>query len=197
MMTFVLVPAKVAGEIKADAWSLNGRYTITGSWSKSENGVIQIAFKMTLLTGYWDPEFFSGHFDPERDALTGMWGYSADLESSTNKMECRRMAPRYLAVYPNMKELSENRPHALWRFAITAVQNDIRRDQWSWSYFLQRRKDRENIVPLLVRDRHFGPPLRSEDIQTLSEIILRLTSSDACFYSAKASHIRAHTSVHE
>jgi hypothetical protein len=197
MMTFVLVPAKGVREIKANAWSLKGRYTVTGSWSEGENGMIEIKLKMTFLTASWDPKFFNGHFDTERDALTGMWGYSADLGASENKMECRRIVPRYLAVYPDMRELSENKPRGLWKFAIAAVQIDIRRDQWSWSYFSRRRNDRESIVPIIVRSRYFGPPIGNEDTQTFYAIVPRLTSADACFYCAKASHIRAHTWVHE
>jgi hypothetical protein len=196
MMTFVLIPAKGEQQIKADAWSINGRYTITGSWSE-DNGVIHIKLKMTFLAAAWDPKFFSGYFDSERDALTGVWGSSGELESSTDKMECRRIAPRYLAVYPHIKELSDNKPLALWKFAITAIRNDIRRDHWSWAHFSQRRDVRKKIVPLLVRSRHFGPPLSEKDTQTLHEIIPGLTSADACFCDSKANHIRAHTWVHE
>lgn len=198
MMTFLLVPAKGEQKIEADAWSHRGRYGITGSWSKSKNGVIQIKLKLSFLAASWPPKFFDGHFDPERDALTGVWGVSAELERSTKgKMECRRIPPRYLTLYPNLKELSDDKPLSLWRFAISAVRNDIRRDYWSWSCFSQRRDDRESVTPLLVRSRYFGPPLIGKDIQTLGAILPRLTSMDACFYSSKANLIRAHTWVHE
>ena len=196
MMTFVLMPAKGEQELKADAWSINGCYAITGSWSKEENGVIYIKLKMTYPSGDWAPKFFNGHFDSERDALTGVWGNSAELESFTDKMECCRIAPRYLTIYPNIKELSDDRPRALWRFAIAAVRSDVRCNYWPWTYFSRRRDDRESIVPLLVRSRYFGPPLGNEDTQTLHAILPRLTSTDACFYASKANHIRAHTWIH-
>jgi hypothetical protein len=196
MMTFALTPAKGEQQIKADALSINGRYAITGSWSKDDNGMIHIKLKMTFLAGDWDPKFFNGYFDSERDALTGVWGHSAELESSTDKMECRRIAPSYLTVYPNIKELSSNKPRALWKFAIAAVRNDVRCSHWPWTHFSQRRDDRESVVPLLVRSCYFGPPLRDEDTQTLHAIIPRLTSVDACFYASKADHIRAHTWIH-
>jgi len=196
MMTFILVPAEGEQEIKADAWSLKGRYTITGSWSKGENGVIEIKLKMSFPAGVWSQKYFSGHFDAERDALTGVWGYYSFLESSTSKMECRRIVPRYLTVYPNINELSDNKPRSLWRFAIAAVRNDVRRDHWSWTYFSQRRDDRESMIPLLVRHRSFGLSLSAEENQTLYGIPPRLTSTDACFYSSSADHIRAGTWVH-
>lgn len=200
MMTFVLVPATRKGdqEIEADAWSLKGRYKITGSWSKGENGLIEIKLKMSFPTGFWVPKVFKGHFDAERDALTGVWDYySSDLESSTYKMECRRIAPHYLAVYPNISELADNKPRSLWRFAIAAVRNDVRRDRWSWTYFSQRRDDRKTLIPLLVRSRYFGPQLTEEEYKIEYAIPPRLTSTDACFYGSSAYYIRAHTWVHE
>jgi len=198
MMTFVLVPAEGDQEIKADAWSLEGRFSVTGSWFQGENGMIEIKLKMSFPAEFWPPKFFSGHFDAERDALTGVWGYSSELESPPFKiMECRRIAPRHLTVYPNINELSDNKPRSLWRFAIAAVRNDVRCDHWSWTYFSQRRDDRESMIPLLVRHRYFGLPLSAEENQTLYGITPRLTSTDACFYDFKANHIRAHTWVHE
>jgi hypothetical protein len=196
MMTFVLVPAEGEGDFKAGAWSVRGRQTIAGSWSKSEDDVMQIVFKISFPSGIWAPIYFNGHFDPERDALTGVWGPSTELESSFGKMEFRRIPPCYLAVYPSIKELRDNKPRALWKFAIAAVRNDIRRDHWAWSYFEQRRNDRNTVVSLLVRDRWFGLPLSDEETGTLDTITLRLVPSDACFYDSKVDHIRACACLH-
>jgi hypothetical protein len=196
MMTFTLVPAKGERDFQADGWSVRGRQTIAGSWSKGEDDIVQIKFKISFSSGIWAPNYFIGHFDPERDALTGVWGATAELESSSGKMEFRRIPPRYLTVYPSIKELSDNKPRALWRFAISAVRNDIRRDHWAWSYFEQRRNDRKTGVSLLVRHRWFGLPLNDEETETLFAIIRRMLPSDACFYDSKVDHIRAHTRVH-
>src|ERR1700748_319222 len=61
-----------------------------------------------------------------RHALTGVWGRSAEPESCLGLLEFRRILPRRLTVYPSIKELSDNKPRALWKFAIAAVRNDIR-----------------------------------------------------------------------
>jgi hypothetical protein len=182
MTTFILVPE---GErnFKADAWSLKGRQTITGSWSKGEDDVLQIKFKMLFSGVFW--------------ALTGVWGFSAGLESSVGKMEFRRIPAHYLSVYPCIKELRDNKPRALWRFAITAVRNDVRRDRWSWSYFLQRRDDRKAVIPLLVRSRWFGTPLSDEEVETVCAIARRLIPADAFFCDSQVDRIRAYTWVHE
>jgi hypothetical protein len=85
----------------------------------------------------------------------------------------------------------------LWKFAIAAVRNDVRRDHWTWSYFSQRRNDRQAVISLLVRSRWFGPPLSSEETETLHAITRRLIPDDAYFYDSKVDHIRAYTRVHE
>jgi hypothetical protein len=194
MMTFILVPAEHEGDFKADVWSLRGRQTIAGSCSKGEDDVTKVKLRIPP-SEQWAPLYFNGHFDRERDALTGVWGPS--LEFTMGKMEFRRILPLYLTVYPSIKELSDDKPRALWRFAIAAVRNDIRRDRWAWSYFSQRRTDRRAVVSLLVRYRWFGPRLSAEESGTLSAISRRLMPGDACFYDSKVDHIRGCTSIHE
>jgi hypothetical protein len=195
MMTFVIEPADGEHDFKADAWSNRGRYTITGSWETKE--VMQVKFKMSFPDEFWAAVFFNGHFNPDRDALTGVWGSSADPDISTGQMEFRRIQPWYLTVYPSIKDLSDNKARALWKFAIAAVRNDIRRDRWSWSYFSQRRDDRETVIALTVRYLYFGTPPDDEEIQRLCAAAQRLTPADACFYRSQINRIRASTWVHE
>ena len=197
MMTFVLEPADGEHEFKANAWSIRGRFTITGSWSKGENDITQIKFKMTFQkfqSVSWSA-FFNGQFDAERNALTGVWGHSADPENSIGLMEFRRITPRYLTVYPSIKELSDNKSLSLWRFAIAAVRNDVRRERWSWSYFARRQKDREAVISLAIRYWYFGTPVNHED-QPYTAAAQRLTAADARFYFSKIVRTFAYARVH-
>lgn len=199
MMTFDLTRGEGERGLKTEVWSLKGHQTIPGSWSKGEDNIMQIKFKykVPFSSSVWTPVFVNVRFDRERDALTGVWGLSTDLESPWGKIEFRRIPPRYLVVYPSIKELSDDKPRALWRFAIAAVRNDIRRSRWTWPYFSERRDDRKTITSLLIRDRWFGPPLSSEEIWTLYTITQKLTPGDACFYGSIVDHVRAYTCVHE
>jgi hypothetical protein len=203
MMTFVLESGDDEQAIKANAWSNRGRFPISGSWSKDENDVMLINFKMSFperywmfAFPYWDPVCFKGSFDLEHHALRGTWSYLSDPEKPCGPMEFRRIAPRYLTVYPSIKELADNKPRALWRFAIAAVLNDIRRGRWSWSYFSQRRDDRETVISLTSRYGQFGKLLDEEDMERLCIAAQRLTPADACFYSSLFNRRQAKTRLH-
>lgn len=199
MKTLVLEPADGDHGFKGNGWSDSGRHAITGSWFKGENDVMKVKFKMTYQIKS-SLVFFDGRFDAERDALTGFWGLSAaeaETESgSSGRMEFRRIPPLYLTVYPSIKELSDDKSRALWRFAIAAVRNDVRRERWSWTYFAQRRDDRETVLSLGIRYLHFGKPLGGDETQRFLGASQRLTSADACFYNSKIDRIRANTWVH-
>jgi len=201
MMTLVLKPAEGERDFQGNGWSIRGRLNITGSWSMGENNVMNVKFKITSTLSpivSWITDFFNGHFDPERDALTSVWGSSDDPESSirVGPLEFRRILPRYLVMYPSIKELSDNKSRALWRFAIAAVRSDIRRQRYSWSYFSQRRDDGKVVVTLMTRYLFFGNPLDTEEVRTLRVASQRLTPASACFYSSMVYRKRGHTLMH-
>jgi hypothetical protein len=197
MVTLVLEPAEDEHGLKANAWSNRGRHTVTGSWSQGNEDILQIKLEMTFPNTFWIPICFDGHFDLKRNALTGCYkDMSDDPDISSGKMEFRRIPPCYLAVYPSIEDLSQNKPRALWKFAIAAVRNDIRRDSWSWSFFSQRQDDRECVISLTIRSLSFGKPTDDEEDAKLCTAVQRLTPADACFYNSMIDHIRAHTWVH-
>jgi hypothetical protein len=202
MISFLLEPADGEHEFKANAWSIRGPFTITGSWSENENenDITEVKFKMTFQqfqSESWSA-FFDGRFLADRDALTGVWGFSAesDLENSRGGMVFRRIPPHYLTVYPSIKELLDNKARALWRFAIAAVCDDVRRTRWSWSYFAQRRKDRQIVLSLGLRDWFFGTPLNDEESVAYRAAAMRLTAADACFYISRISCTAAYAQIH-
>jgi hypothetical protein len=199
MITLVLVPADGEDGVKANGWFSNGRCAVTGSWSKDENGVVKINFKMTFDDVSLYSVFFNGQFDTEHDALTGKWDYLAEDTETDYPMgviEFRRIPPYYLSLYPPIQELSDDKPRVLWKFAIAAVRNDIRREHWSRSYFSQRRDDRETLIPLLIRSPYSGRRLTWEERMALTAILQRLTPADAFFYHSKADLMRAKICIH-
>jgi len=196
MSTIVLEPGDDEEDIRGKGWSCRRRFKVNGSWSKGEHDIIQVGFKMSSFeTAYVDPFFFNGRFDPERDALTGVWRMS-ELKTPIGPMEFRRIPPHYLTAYPTIKDLTDDKPRALWKFAIAAVRNDIDRESWSWSYFSQRRDDRNTILSLATRYYDFGTPLSAEEINRMIATSKRPTSADACFYGSRSGYRRDYTWVH-
>ena len=196
MITLVIEPAEGEQDFKANAWSVRGRFTITGSWSKGENDITQIKFKTAFPNANWVDVYFNGRFDLERNALTGVWGYTSDPGYSMGEMEFRRIPPRYLTVYPSIKDLSDNKCRSLWKFAIAAVRKDVRREHCPWSYFAQRRDDRETVVSLSIRNLFGGEPLSDEETATHCRAMQELTAADACFLGSMINCKRAYTVIH-
>lgn len=196
MMTIVLEPADGEQGIGGSAWSSLGRSEISGSWSKGESGTIELKFKISSVdTTYSPPFYLNSCFDSERNTLTGVWGTS-EIQTSLGKTKFHRISPHHLTAYPSIKDLTDTKPRALWKFAIAAVTSDIRREYWSWSYFLQRRLDRITRISLTIRYNHFGTPLEIEEINNLNAVTKRLTSADVCFYESIVNRIRADTCIH-
>jgi hypothetical protein len=199
MMTILLEPREDGRGFGGKAWSCQGCSDIIWSWSKDEGDVIEVKLKVFLSDiPSMDPFHLKSRFYPERDALTGVWGWDlSELElESAGKVEFRRIPPLHLTAYPSIREIMDNKPRALWKFAITAVRNDLRRENWSWSHFSQRRLDRITRISLTTRYNHFGTPLNKKEIDQLNAATKRLTSADACFYSSIVSHTRANTWIH-
>jgi hypothetical protein len=196
MMTIVLEPGDGGQVIRGNAWSSKGRFIISGSWSKGESDITKVKFKISSFdTAYLHPVYLNNRLDSQRDTLTGVWGIS-ELDTSMGLTEFRRIPPHHLIAYPDVKSLRDTKPRAFWKFAIAAVQNNIRREHWSWSYFSQRRLDRVARISLTIRFNHFGTPLNEEEIDQLGAVTKRLTSADACFYGSMVNHLRANTWHH-
>lgn len=62
----------------------------------------------------------------------------------------------YRRFRPAQALLEENRPRALWKFAIDAIKTQVhdKRRKWSWEYFAERRDDRQDYVRLFKAQHH-------------------------------------------
>ncbi len=198
MMTILLEPREDERGFGGKGWSCQGCPNINWSWSKDESDIIEVKVKI-FYSNTMQPLHFKSRFYPERDALIGVWGWDwseLELETCSGKMEFRRIAPLHFAAYPSMRDLTDNKSRTLWKFAIAAVRNDLRRENWSWSYFSQRRLDRITRISSTIRFSLFGTPLNPEEMDELNAATKRLTSADACFYGSIVDNIRANTWTH-
>ena len=197
MMTILLLPREDERGFNGKGWSCQGCPNIIWS-SKDDNDIIEIKLRI-FYSNTMHPLHFKARFYPERDTLAGVWGWDwseLELETPSGKMEFRRIPPLHFTAYPSMREFTDNKPRALWKFAIGAVRNDLLRENWSWSYFSQRRLDRITRISLTIRYNSFGTPLNKQEIDQLNDATKRLTSADACFYGSIVDDIRANTWTH-
>ncbi|KAI0823123.1 hypothetical protein BC628DRAFT_1386478 [Trametes gibbosa] len=102
------------------------------------------------------------------------------LKKAPTDYLCFRPAPFELQsqphplLYPISDVTPESRARALWRYALNAVQHDVRRKWWTWSYFEERRRVRRLWFD--IRCRELDGPL---DFRELHQ---RTTSADARVY---------------
>ena len=114
--------------------------------------------------------------DQYRDALS-----MVDLfHFYTRKNQYRRMRPPEEAF-------TENRPKALFKFAIDAILTEVheRHHRWSWDYFRQRRDDRKEYVELYkLKEKKMAS---AKDQARLTDLEWGLTYKDIRFYRSIAS----------
>lgn len=57
---------------------------------------------------------------------------------------------KYRRHRPEESEFEENKPRALWKFATTAISEEVhdRNCRWTWEHFRTRRNDRHRYVDL-------------------------------------------------
>ncbi|KAI0061177.1 hypothetical protein BV25DRAFT_1806058 [Artomyces pyxidatus] len=197
MFTEVIEHAEGDRNVKAVAWSSRGRYTVDGSCSTNSEGVVEVKMTKTFTGSTWKKIYFEGTYDAEHATINGKYGVSADSSNWSNQMIFKRIPPQYFAYYPDNAALSKNKARSLWNFAIQSVCRDIRCQNWSWSYFQQRRDDRNDFINLYLRWLYYGKPLTNDEHKRLTEAAQRISPADACFYISRALYIKATTAVHE
>ncbi|CAL1695807.1 unnamed protein product [Somion occarium] len=87
---------------------------------------------------------------------------------------------------PSQKELEENKPQALLRFATTSILEEVRERhrKWTWVYFAERRDDRHRYVELFKQKQM--APLNPLDTTMLDALEKKLSYEDIRFYRSIA-----------
>ena len=158
-------------------------YTIEGQHSISDQGVTEVRFTVSYDSG--DPtEYFVGHLD-HNGALVGHQGYAEDVSEENHSclFVFRNVPAEIMAWYPSPTELEQNKPRALWKFALEAVMMQIRRKGFSWKYFKERRDHRRRYIELSMRSViGSGPPLSVEENTEFLKLLKSLLPIDALYY---------------
>ncbi|OJT10257.1 hypothetical protein TRAPUB_13211 [Trametes pubescens] len=124
-------------------------YTILGGYTKKEDGSIEYNFTRTYAARL-KKMYFTGTLTEDGGTLSGSWGYEDD--EKPYRFLFKRIPAETLIARPPPTEFEENKIRALWKYALTAVHNEVRRKMFSWSYLKERRDIKHEYLHLVERE---------------------------------------------
>lgn len=125
---------------------------------------------------------FTGFLSDIGRTLSGTMLY--DLGADSHHFIFKRIQPEIMCCRPSPSEFFKNKAKALWKYALTAVLDDVRRHSefLSWSYIKSRRTRRKLYIKLQLRQASGHRPSRKEKA-LLAECRWSITASDARLYA--------------
>ncbi|EJD53365.1 hypothetical protein AURDEDRAFT_180879 [Auricularia subglabra TFB-10046 SS5] len=169
-----------------------GSFTITGQLSSVDGEYAQFTFKTEYTSDAYDPFKYVG--TTTASSMTGQWGFWSD-DASAFRADGNftwNRTPLIAAIHrPNAASLETERARAQWSLALNAVEEQVRQQLWSWSFFRQRRDNRRKFVDAYKRvtagrdaDRYgrFWPDDDTDYSELLGDLIMKLRPEDANFY---------------
>lgn len=175
----------------------NHDFVISGSCSDGENdGSIIVDFKQSFPTRL-PTKYYRGHYDFTSETLSGFWGYDPEETERTSPFIFKRISSTFMCFRPAPSMFAgDKKPGALWKFALSAVHHQVKRQAWSRSLITERRTARKRFIHLRIRYKDFGPPLSVEDFIELSRLRMSFTAEDNRFYHSLAAAKARRTTGH-
>ena len=173
---------------EASAVAPNGTdYTIHGDYATRADGVVQYSFTQTYAA-HIPKSYWTGTLADDGETLSGKWGYKKDDQPHT--FVYKRTSHLVLVDRPLPEEFTKNRVKALWKYALTAIHNRVRRQLFSWSYLVERRDRRKEYLELLQKEAE--GQLMDEDSDRATVLAHQSTFDDVrCFYIIQERRQRA------
>ncbi|PCH42594.1 hypothetical protein WOLCODRAFT_102390 [Wolfiporia cocos MD-104 SS10] len=163
-------------------------FTIAGEYSRGPDGRNIYVFTVHLVGPF--PTYAShdltitlrGQLNDLGSALTGEWNIK-NQGTMNGWFLLSRNTPEVLACRPAPIDYRENKPRALWRYAIRAAIQEVSRRRLSWTLCQRRRDIRIRCIKLLSDLRH-GPAPGQAELEQLYELRRVLAPEDVCFYES-------------
>lgn len=150
MVTFCFHASAESASYEASDTAAHGTaFTILGGYTKKEDGSIEYNFSRTYAARL-SKTYFTGTLAEDGNTLAGSWGYNDD--EKPYHFLFKRVPAETLIARPPPAEFEENKIRALWKYALTAVHNEVRRKLFSWSYLKERRDIRHEYLRLVARE---------------------------------------------
>ena len=115
--------------------------------------------------------------------MAGRWGFATEDEKDhVGRMFFDKLPYTSYTTRPAQLDNPNERQSHLWQYAIFAILLEIRRNNWPWSYFKDRRDARNRFIQLGIRSKYYGRILDSDELQELAELHQGLYPPDARRY---------------
>ena len=161
-------------------------YTLSGTCSTTENGVIQVK---------WDISYTDGtavHYDAtlvDEFTITGTRMYGGETEPDFSYI-LKKIPARYMTLRPRPSILAADKYRSLWQYAIKATIQDVRQRSWSWSYFAARRDIRRKYIKEHFRRKRFVVDEPEEEYNAgLNETRGLCTAVETRLYESICEHV--------
>ncbi|KAF8581694.1 hypothetical protein K439DRAFT_202072 [Ramaria rubella] len=171
-------------------------FSIKGRCTPGDTGdLIVVTFTRTFPLRY-PAEYWHGQLDKSTDTISGTCGHDLEHDNHFLVFVLKRMAPEYLRFRPAPEVFDSNKARALWSFALSAIQYQVRRQSWSWGFFQERREKRSRFIKLYIRQTEFGRPLDPHEYKEFVQLRGSFTSADSRFYHSLAHYQIRRTTKH-
>ena len=156
-------------------------FQVLGKCNLGTDGSLRIRFSIRYSKEY-SMQYFSGYLD-DAGSIVGTAGWEEDQELHEQKFLMKRyLARRFLRYRPTPSELRENKFRALWKFATSAVLHHVRRHNWSWTYFNERREMRQRYIELSIRFTAYGHRPSKVELAEWTNLQRSVVPVDASFF---------------
>lgn len=164
--------------------------TITGELSSEQpaDGRRTYLLTCTCNSRTVAPSYFLVTLSADGTTLAGSQDASPALTSVGPKPQVtfkKGVTPESMLFYPSPSELTANKPAALWRFALSAVRDAVRRRRFSWDFLLERRARKHRLASLLyaasISAYADSTPLHPDDAAECTRLVGLCTPADLHF----------------
>lgn len=160
--------------------STGTRFTVSGTTSTPQDGTHSVTFQINYVARSL-PRSFRGKLSDDGRELSGVWSLVGDEDDLEGTFMFRRLPPDSMRFWPLPTDGELGKPLALWRFALLAVQDQVRRRMFSSQLLSERQAIRQRYLRVI----RMGPSAQLQDEtdhQTLVHCYRNLTPSEARYH---------------
>lgn len=179
----------------------------------------QIAFTKVYPEHHGGAKFtYEGTINEDEDEITGSYCYGRPVDKDTTfplifandalgTFRLQRRPLYYFLFRPHQSQFDYNKPRALWRFALNAIQHASRAQSRNvpWEFFRERRDLRRKYVELYMqfdelsgvgKDAKILPTMSTDQSAEFTNLEMSITTPDLLFYRSLARSLMRREVIH-